>query len=134
MCCHATIAFEIIFTFICIAVTFSQCSPLEKMWDLTGTVPGFCINTTAYFYCKIEPSHADRRSPYEMNANIRYSHIGDQHRDGHMDFGVTNEDTWNSEPAYEGKDRPPLYLRGWYLRCHYVNRAIAEHLPIYFVN
>lgn len=54
MMCHSTIAFEFVFTFICIAVTFSQCSPLEKMWDLTGTVPGVCINTTAYFYSKYQ--------------------------------------------------------------------------------
>lgn len=58
MMCHATIAFEVIFTFICISVTFSQCSPLEKMWDLTGTVQGFCINTTAYFYSEPPPDPA----------------------------------------------------------------------------
>lgn len=56
MMCHATIAFEVIFTFICISVTFSQCSPLEKMWDLTSTVQGFCINTTAYFYSEPPPA------------------------------------------------------------------------------
>lgn len=53
MLCYGTIAFEIIFTAICLCVTLSQCSPLSKMWDLDGTVRGFCINTTAFFYCEL---------------------------------------------------------------------------------
>lgn len=52
MLCHGTIVFQVIFTSICLCVTFSQCSPMERMWDLTGTAPGFCINTTAFFYCE----------------------------------------------------------------------------------
>lgn len=49
--CHGTIIFQIVFTATCLGVTFGQCSPLHKMWDLTGSVPGSCINTTAFFYC-----------------------------------------------------------------------------------
>lgn len=52
MLCHATIVFEVVFTVVCICVTFGQCSPLSKMWDLTGTVDGSCINTTVFFYCE----------------------------------------------------------------------------------
>lgn len=53
MLCYSTIAFEVVFTAICLCVTFSQCAPLEKMWDLTGTQVGVCINTTAFFYCEL---------------------------------------------------------------------------------
>ncbi|KAB5518848.1 hypothetical protein GE09DRAFT_1155561 [Coniochaeta sp. 2T2.1] len=48
--CHATIVLHIIFFVICFVVTISQCRPLHKMWDLTQTEPGTCINTTAFFY------------------------------------------------------------------------------------
>ncbi|KKY39304.1 putative integral membrane protein [Diaporthe ampelina] len=49
--CYGTIVFQLAFTAICICVTLGQCQPLSKLWDLTGTQPGFCINTTAFFYC-----------------------------------------------------------------------------------
>ncbi|KAK2770465.1 integral membrane protein [Colletotrichum kahawae] len=49
--CICTIAFHALFFVICIGVTLSQCQPLSKQWDLTGTVDGMCINTTAFFYC-----------------------------------------------------------------------------------
>jgi len=39
----------------CLIVTLAQCRPLEKMWDLAGTVEGTCINTTAFFYCEWLP-------------------------------------------------------------------------------
>ncbi|KAF0330657.1 integral membrane protein [Colletotrichum asianum] len=48
--CICTIAFHALFFVICIGVTLSQCQPLSKQWDLTGTVEGMCINTTAFFY------------------------------------------------------------------------------------
>lgn len=52
MLCNGTIIFEVIFTAICLCVTLGQCSPLDKLWDLTGTQKGFCINTTVFFYCE----------------------------------------------------------------------------------
>ncbi|OHE92750.1 integral membrane protein [Colletotrichum orchidophilum] len=48
--CICTIAFHLLFFVICVGVTLSQCQPLYDMWDLTGTVDGVCINTTAFFY------------------------------------------------------------------------------------
>ncbi|KAK2599699.1 hypothetical protein N8I77_011431 [Diaporthe amygdali] len=48
--CYGTIVFQLVFTAICICVTLGQCQPLSKLWDLTGTQPGDCINTTAFFY------------------------------------------------------------------------------------
>ncbi|GKT63289.1 integral membrane protein [Colletotrichum tofieldiae] len=49
--CTCTILFHLLFFFICIGITLSQCQPLHKMWDLSQTVDGVCINTTAFFYC-----------------------------------------------------------------------------------
>ena len=37
---------------VAIIVCLTQCIPLRKMWDLTLTVPGTCIDTTAFFYSK----------------------------------------------------------------------------------
>ncbi|KAK0636423.1 integral membrane protein [Bombardia bombarda] len=48
--CYSTIALHAVFFFICFVVTLAQCKPLNKMWDLAGTVDGTCINTTAFFY------------------------------------------------------------------------------------
>ncbi|OLN97091.1 hypothetical protein CCHL11_02148 [Colletotrichum chlorophyti] len=48
--CVCTIVFHMLFFIICIGVTLGQCQPLHKMWDLTPTVEGVCINTTAFFY------------------------------------------------------------------------------------
>ncbi|KAL0936270.1 uncharacterized protein CTRU02_208485 [Colletotrichum truncatum] len=48
--CLYTIGFHVIFFIICIVVTLAQCQPLHRMWDLTKTVQGHCINTTAFFY------------------------------------------------------------------------------------
>ncbi|KAK3325943.1 hypothetical protein B0H66DRAFT_143991 [Apodospora peruviana] len=50
MLCIGTIVLHCIFFFICFVTTLAQCKPLHKMWDMTGTVPGTCINTTAFFY------------------------------------------------------------------------------------
>lgn len=33
-----------------VIVTLTQCIPFRKIYDSTGTVPGSCINTTAYYY------------------------------------------------------------------------------------
>lgn len=33
----------------------TQCMPLSKMWDFTGTVSGTCINSTAMFYSTFIP-------------------------------------------------------------------------------
>lgn len=48
--CWGTIILDTVFFLICFVVTITQCRPLHKMWDLTGTEPGSCINTTAFFY------------------------------------------------------------------------------------
>ncbi|KAK3376143.1 integral membrane protein [Lasiosphaeria ovina] len=48
--CMAMIAFHSLFFIVSIVVTLAQCQPLVKMWDLTGSVDGKCINTTAFFY------------------------------------------------------------------------------------
>ncbi|KAK3328240.1 hypothetical protein B0T19DRAFT_185595 [Cercophora scortea] len=48
--CIGTIALHALFFFICFVVTLAQCRPLYKMWDLTKSVEGTCINTTAFFY------------------------------------------------------------------------------------
>jgi len=50
--CFGMISFHALFLIVSISVTLAQCQPLHKMWDLTGTVDGKCINTTAFFYCK----------------------------------------------------------------------------------
>ncbi|KAK0720169.1 integral membrane protein [Lasiosphaeris hirsuta] len=50
MLCFGTILIHAIFFVVCLCVTLAQCLPLERMWDLTGTVEGRCINTTAFFY------------------------------------------------------------------------------------
>ncbi|KAF2657260.1 hypothetical protein K491DRAFT_342989 [Lophiostoma macrostomum CBS 122681] len=39
-----------VFCIICVICCLTQCIPLHKMWDFTGTVAGTCINTTALFY------------------------------------------------------------------------------------
>jgi hypothetical protein len=49
---EATIGFLVIFCLTCIVCVLAQCTPLHKLWDFTGTVPGTCINTTALFYGK----------------------------------------------------------------------------------
>ncbi|KAJ2990148.1 hypothetical protein NUW58_g3101 [Xylaria curta] len=38
------------FHLICVIITLAQCTPLEKSWDITKTLPGSCINLTAFFY------------------------------------------------------------------------------------
>lgn len=48
--CYGTIALHAVFFVICAIVTLSQCIPLHKMWDLTRTVQGSCIDSTAFFY------------------------------------------------------------------------------------
>ncbi|KAK3356458.1 integral membrane protein, partial [Lasiosphaeria hispida] len=48
--CFGTIALHGIFFFVCFVVTLGQCRPLKVMWDLTESVSGSCINTTAFFY------------------------------------------------------------------------------------
>ncbi|KAI0465750.1 hypothetical protein F4859DRAFT_507844 [Xylaria cf. heliscus] len=48
--CFGTNMLLAIFYVVCIATTLGQCTPLEKAWDVTRTLPGRCINTTAFFY------------------------------------------------------------------------------------
>lgn len=50
--CYGTIVFEAVFSVVCIVVVLVQCIPLDKTWDITQTVQGTCINTTALFYSK----------------------------------------------------------------------------------
>src|SRR3569833_2083434 len=47
-----TIILHAVFFMICIIVTFTQCTPVQKLWDATGTVQATCINATAFFYSK----------------------------------------------------------------------------------
>ncbi|KAM7204710.1 hypothetical protein V8F20_003494 [Naviculisporaceae sp. PSN 640] len=48
--CMGTIIIHAVFFLVCFIVTLAQCQPLNKMWDIMGTVDGKCINTTAFFY------------------------------------------------------------------------------------
>ncbi|KAF2751119.1 hypothetical protein M011DRAFT_473633 [Sporormia fimetaria CBS 119925] len=48
--CIATIHVLTVFTIISILICLLQCLPLRKMWDVTSTIQGHCINTTAFFY------------------------------------------------------------------------------------
>ncbi|KAF2838202.1 hypothetical protein M501DRAFT_1011818 [Patellaria atrata CBS 101060] len=48
--CIYTIGVLTIFVIICIIVCLTQCIPLHKFWDLTGTVQGSCINSLVFFY------------------------------------------------------------------------------------
>ncbi|KAF2102286.1 hypothetical protein NA57DRAFT_54204 [Rhizodiscina lignyota] len=48
--CLWTLAFVACFFLASEVATLAQCVPLNKAWDLTGTVKGNCINTTAFFY------------------------------------------------------------------------------------
>ncbi|RFU23912.1 hypothetical protein B7463_g12424, partial [Scytalidium lignicola] len=45
-----TIGFLTIFAIQSEISTLAQCIPFRKIYDITGTVEGTCINTTAYFY------------------------------------------------------------------------------------
>ncbi|EGZ74419.1 hypothetical protein NEUTE2DRAFT_125399 [Neurospora tetrasperma FGSC 2509] len=47
-----TIVLHVVFVLVCIFTTLGQCQPIHKFWDITGTVKGTCINTTAFFYCE----------------------------------------------------------------------------------
>lgn len=51
MLCYITIGFHCVFYLICISGTLGQCRPFHKAYDATLSVPGSCINTTAFFYC-----------------------------------------------------------------------------------
>jgi len=48
--CYGTIGVLTAFWVICIIVTMAQCTPFHKTYDVTRTVAGQCINTTAFFY------------------------------------------------------------------------------------
>ncbi|KAL8377935.1 hypothetical protein RB595_008563 [Gaeumannomyces hyphopodioides] len=48
--CIGTIVTHAVFFLICFIVLLFQCQPIEKVWDITGTVQGGCINYTAFFY------------------------------------------------------------------------------------
>ncbi|KAM7193121.1 hypothetical protein V8F33_007993 [Rhypophila sp. PSN 637] len=48
--CLGTIILHAVFFLVCFVVTLAQCQPLSKMWDITKTADGTCINTTAFFY------------------------------------------------------------------------------------
>ena len=60
--CWATLGLLTVFFVLCIGITAGQCNPPYKMWDVTFTVQGACINTTAFFYGEhlpppVAPSH-----------------------------------------------------------------------------
>ncbi|OTA94596.1 hypothetical protein M434DRAFT_383078 [Hypoxylon sp. CO27-5] len=48
--CMSTNILLFVFFIICIGVVVGQCRPLEKAWDITMSMPGSCINATAFFY------------------------------------------------------------------------------------
>lgn len=48
--CIGTIVTHAVFFLICFIILLFQCQPMEKLWDVTGTVQGKCINNTAFFY------------------------------------------------------------------------------------
>ncbi|KAM7216426.1 hypothetical protein V8F06_008139 [Rhypophila decipiens] len=48
--CLGTIILHAVFFLVCFVVTLAQCQPLSKMWDITKTADGTCIDTTAFFY------------------------------------------------------------------------------------
>lgn len=48
--CWATMGLLTVFFILCFSITAAQCNPAHKMWDVTLTVPGKCINTTIFFY------------------------------------------------------------------------------------
>jgi len=48
--CWATIILLATFLGVCLIVTLAQCVPMKKIWDITGTVHGTCIDTTIFFY------------------------------------------------------------------------------------
>ncbi|KNG46059.1 integral membrane protein [Stemphylium lycopersici] len=48
--CKGTLILLVAYQFIVIVVTSAQCTPLQKLWDFTGSVPGYCINTNAFYY------------------------------------------------------------------------------------
>ncbi|ROV89366.1 hypothetical protein VPNG_10127 [Cytospora leucostoma] len=48
--CYGTILFQLLVTIASVCVTLWQCLPMRKQWDVTGTVQGSCINSTAFFY------------------------------------------------------------------------------------
>ncbi|CAO2650054.1 Nn.00g013460.m01.CDS01 [Neocucurbitaria sp. VM-36] len=50
MLCKGTIVFLGTFCTICIIVCLTQCIPLHKLWNFTGSVQGTCIHSTAFFY------------------------------------------------------------------------------------
>ncbi|KAF2683883.1 hypothetical protein K458DRAFT_389804 [Lentithecium fluviatile CBS 122367] len=48
--CKGTIYLLAAYQFIVIIIVPAQCTPLSKLWDFTGTVPGHCINTNVFYY------------------------------------------------------------------------------------
>ena len=46
----ACMAFVVLSTTACVTGSIFQCNPIHKAWDLTGTVPGSCIDVNALFY------------------------------------------------------------------------------------
>lgn len=44
------VVFQTILTF----GTIGQCVPIEKSWDLTGTVKGKCIDVNAFFHGELK--------------------------------------------------------------------------------
>ena len=42
--------FVIVTAFACVTASIFQCGPIHKAWDVTGKVPGYCINVNALFF------------------------------------------------------------------------------------
>ncbi|KAF1844422.1 uncharacterized protein K460DRAFT_163848 [Cucurbitaria berberidis CBS 394.84] len=48
--CKATICLLAAYQLVVIIVVPAQCTPLHKLWDFTGQVPGHCINANAFYH------------------------------------------------------------------------------------
>jgi hypothetical protein len=48
--CKGTIYLLAAYQIIVIIVVPAQCTPLAKLWDLTGRAPGHCINTNIFYF------------------------------------------------------------------------------------
>jgi hypothetical protein len=54
--CKGSIYLLAVYQFIVIVVVPAQCTPLSKVWDLTGQAPGRCINTNVFYYSMRAPA------------------------------------------------------------------------------
>ncbi|KAH3999904.1 hypothetical protein HBI81_052550 [Parastagonospora nodorum] len=48
--CKLTMCLLVAWQIVVVIVVPAQCTPLEKLWDFTGTVEGHCINANAFYH------------------------------------------------------------------------------------